>query len=187
MRLAEKIKDALTVNEVLQHYGFKTTNNKMPCPFHREKQASFVVRTDKSWRCYGCGSGGTVIDFVMKLYNINFGQALIRINNDFSLGLTDEKPSASEIKDKRQEYFERRKEEKAAHELYIRLCEKRREKLKSITAFYGVDFLKYENIAGYFYEEKGDLEYIDYLLTIYDEKGEAEFWKLCKALQKNSS
>lgn len=43
------------------------------CPFHNEKTGSFTIYLDQNtfW-CYGCGAGGTVVDFVMRLEGITF-------------------------------------------------------------------------------------------------------------------
>ena len=43
------------------------------CPFHSEKTPSFVVYPDtKSFYCFGCGAGGSVITFVSKLENLTY-------------------------------------------------------------------------------------------------------------------
>ncbi len=43
------------------------------CPFHREKTPSFHISSDKQlYYCFGCGSGGNLIDFVMKIENLDF-------------------------------------------------------------------------------------------------------------------
>ena len=48
---------------------------KYPCPFHAENTPSFVVYEDH-WHCYGsCGRGGDVVDFIMRLRNLNFVDA----------------------------------------------------------------------------------------------------------------
>ena len=46
------------------------------CPFHSEKSASFVIYPTNTYNCFGCGENGDVIDFVMKLNNIDFKEAL---------------------------------------------------------------------------------------------------------------
>ncbi len=43
------------------------------CPFHREKTPSFHISSDKQlFYCFGCGTGGNLIDFVMKIENLDF-------------------------------------------------------------------------------------------------------------------
>jgi DNA primase len=47
------------------------------CPFHNENTASFSITPEKnSWYCFGCGNGGTVIDFVMKYNKVSFVKAI---------------------------------------------------------------------------------------------------------------
>jgi len=45
------------------------------CPFHREKKPSFTVWPGGGWYCFGCGEGGDVIDFIMKILNVDFREA----------------------------------------------------------------------------------------------------------------
>ncbi|MCE5263004.1 MAG: DNA primase [Deltaproteobacteria bacterium] len=47
------------------------------CPFHQEKTPSFNVSPDKQiFYCYGCGEGGDVFSFLMKLNHLTFPEAL---------------------------------------------------------------------------------------------------------------
>lgn len=47
------------------------------CPFHREKTPSFHINSDKQlFYCFGCGSGGNLIDFVKKIENLDFVDAI---------------------------------------------------------------------------------------------------------------
>lgn len=47
------------------------------CPFHNEKTPSFTVfPATKSCYCFGCGSGGDVITFVMRVENLDYVEAL---------------------------------------------------------------------------------------------------------------
>lgn len=75
---------------MLERYGFEVGRaGVMLCPFHSEDTPSFKAYAgSNSWYCYGCGFGGSVIDFVMRLFHLNYSQAVVRIDNDFRLGLT---------------------------------------------------------------------------------------------------
>ena len=47
------------------------------CPFHNEKSPSFSVSPGKQmYYCFGCGTGGNVITFIMEYENYSFGEAL---------------------------------------------------------------------------------------------------------------
>jgi len=64
----------------LYEFSFKkNTTNRIHtnCPFHEEKTPSFVIYLDSnSFYCFGCNEGGDVIDFVQKLHNVSFKEAL---------------------------------------------------------------------------------------------------------------
>jgi DNA primase catalytic core len=50
------------------------------CPFHEDKNPSFVVTPDKNlFHCLGCDAGGSVIDLVMKLDKIEFKEAVQKL------------------------------------------------------------------------------------------------------------
>ena len=47
------------------------------CPFHKEKTPSFHVNRDKQvFHCFGCGQGGGLVQFVMKIEGLDFVEAL---------------------------------------------------------------------------------------------------------------
>ncbi|HEX2527832.1 MAG TPA: DNA primase [Geminicoccus sp.] len=50
------------------------------CPFHKEKSPSFSVVEEKGFfHCFGCGANGSAIDFVMRVENLDFVDALQRL------------------------------------------------------------------------------------------------------------
>ena len=50
------------------------------CPFHNEKTPSFSVSPQKSvFHCFGCGEGGNVIHFLMKIENMPFVEAVEKL------------------------------------------------------------------------------------------------------------
>lgn len=47
------------------------------CPFHGEKTPSFNIYTESgSFYCFGCGAGGDVITFIMKIENLDYVEAV---------------------------------------------------------------------------------------------------------------
>ncbi len=47
------------------------------CPFHGEKTPSFNIYTENgSFYCFGCGVGGDVITFIMKIENLDYMEAV---------------------------------------------------------------------------------------------------------------
>lgn len=135
---AQKIKEAVEMQEIAEIYGFEINRKGfMRCPFHSEKTPSLKVYPGKGgYHCFGCGAHGGVIDFVMEYFRIDFQTAIAKINTDFCLGL----PIGKKI-DRRQQLeiskaaFEAKKErEKAAQE--IEAVKKRYENaLKRFTRF----------------------------------------------------
>ncbi len=70
------------------------------CPFHSEKTPSFTVNPEKKlFKCFGCGEGGTVFNFIMKQESMNFVEAVkfIASKSHIDLPLFDnaKKPSLS--------------------------------------------------------------------------------------------
>lgn len=98
--LAAEIKRALPARDVLEHYGFHPSRTGfLQCPFHQgDKHGSLKVYDgERGWHCFGCGRGGSVINFVMELFGIGFREACLRLNEEFHLGLSDRKPSRAEV------------------------------------------------------------------------------------------
>lgn len=71
------------------------------CPFHGEKTPSFVVTPSReSWKCFGCGLGGDVFNFVMQREGIGFPEALQRLAARAGVEL-DERTTREDARKKR--------------------------------------------------------------------------------------
>ena len=47
------------------------------CPFHSEKTPSFTVTPEKQlFYCFGCGASGNVFNFIMRMENLSFPEAV---------------------------------------------------------------------------------------------------------------
>lgn len=61
------------------------------CPFHSEKTPSFSVSQDKQiFHCFGCGKGGSVINFIMEIENLSFPEAVEFLARRAGLQLPEE-------------------------------------------------------------------------------------------------
>lgn len=186
-RQAEEIKQRLTMREVAEHYGFQVNHaNCIRCPFHAgDRQASLHIYPGTGgFHCFGCGANGSVIDFVMRLFDLNFRQAVLRLNADFQLGLTDSKPDRAA----RSAVLEARREE-----------QRRKARAESNFRFMTNEFHYWKEIRDIFQPvRQGDtvffhpfyveavkrLPYIEYWLDDFIAKGGKEHWETCPFTQE---
>lgn len=123
------IRDNVSAQEIAARYGYQPNRGGyIPCPFHAEKTASLKLHKS-GWYCYGCGKGGSVIDFVMLHESYSFTQAVKAIDENMHLGLLNVKGiylTESMRRDKRQADFDKVKEQfKRAINAAIRVAEGR--------------------------------------------------------------
>ena len=76
----EEIKNRLNLVDIVSEYitlNKTGANYKALCPFHNEKTPSFLLSEDKQiWHCFGCGLGGDLFEFIMKIEAVDFKEAL---------------------------------------------------------------------------------------------------------------
>lgn len=117
-RIADEIKARVTTRQLCELVGLKVDRRgEALCPFHGDSNKSLRVYSDpaRGWYCFGCHRGGTVIDFAMEWYGIDFQQALIRLDADFDLGLPlQRRMTGEEKKAYRRERLEQEKQKKEA-------------------------------------------------------------------------
>ncbi|MBF0553460.1 MAG: DNA primase [Nitrospirae bacterium] len=82
--IREEIKSRIDIVDVISDYvGLKKSGARFKglCPFHAEKTPSFVVSPEKQvFYCFGCGSGGDIITFVMKEEGISYNEAIRKLS-----------------------------------------------------------------------------------------------------------
>ncbi|MFB0971862.1 MAG: CHC2 zinc finger domain-containing protein, partial [Neofamilia sp.] len=85
----EEIKDrADIVSEISNYVDIKKigANYKGLCPFHSEKTPSFTVSPQKQiYKCFGCGEGGNVINFIMKIEGLSFPEACKKLGDAYGV------------------------------------------------------------------------------------------------------
>jgi DNA primase len=81
--LISRIQQANDIVDVIgEHLALKRKGREMIglCPFHDDHRPSFNVNPSKQiFKCFACGAGGNVIQFVQMRENLSFPQALQRL------------------------------------------------------------------------------------------------------------
>lgn len=85
---ANAVRSRVSGEHIAFYYGFHPNRaGFIRCPFHGEKTPSLKVYKTSGWHCFGCGAGGSAIDFVMKMEGLSFGDAVRKIDKEMDLGL----------------------------------------------------------------------------------------------------
>ena len=78
--IIEEVRQSNDIVDVISQYVRLTRKGRNYfglCPFHNEKSPSFSVSPDRQiFHCFGCGVGGNVYTFLMKIDGITFREAL---------------------------------------------------------------------------------------------------------------
>ena len=94
MTVVDEIKSRLDILDVVSQYTQLQRSGrsyKALCPFHTEKTPSFFVFPERqSWRCFGaCATGGDIFGFLMRVENLDFGEALKRLAQKGGVNLAE--------------------------------------------------------------------------------------------------
>ena len=94
----EQVRAGVDVVELISGYvPLKKAGHtyKALCPFHSEKTPSFVVFPGTGrWHCFGCGEGGDIFAFLMKIENLSFVEALRRLADRIGVVVTSSRENA---------------------------------------------------------------------------------------------
>ena len=80
------------------------------CPFHNEKTPSFHVSPEKQvYHCFGCGAGGSVINFIMQAENLTFTDAVKFLGERAGISIPDDNTYDDRASRQRQRLLEANK------------------------------------------------------------------------------
>ncbi len=100
-----EIRSKANIVEVISEYvdlNKRGANYLGLCPFHKEKTPSFSVSESKDmFHCFGCGVGGDVITFVMRMENLGFVEAVKFLADKYNVTLS-QKSENKELIDKKE-------------------------------------------------------------------------------------
>ncbi len=95
--ILQELRDRVDIVELVGRYvdlKKRGANYLGLCPFHNEKTPSFTVSEQKEiFHCFGCGVGGDVISFLMKIENLSFVDAVVKLASMYNIKLEEKSPS----------------------------------------------------------------------------------------------
>ncbi|MCB8964239.1 MAG: DNA primase [Bacteroidales bacterium] len=99
--VVDRIIAASDIVEVVQDYislRKRGVNYLGHCPFHNEKTPSFTVSPSKGiFKCFGCGKGGSVVNFVMEIEHLNYVEALKFLAKKYSIEVVEKEATPEEM------------------------------------------------------------------------------------------
>lgn len=185
----DTIKETLQIGDIVRLYGVEVKRgNQALCPFHNEKTPSFTIfPKTNSFKCFGCGVGGSAIDFVMQMYGTDALEAAKKLDMDYNLGLFEYKASQEEL----QRLSEQQAQREACKGLdeafkgyiskaYSLLCDYLHLLYDWKTEYAPKSMDDWCNVNALFVEACHQLDYIEYLtdfLLTADIDGQIEFYQ----------
>ncbi len=124
----EEIKHRADIVEVVSGYlplKRSGANHLGLCPFHQEKTPSFNVNAARQiFHCFGCGVGGNVFSFLMRMEGLSFPDAVKRLGERLGIEVVEEAttPAEQQRKEERERLF--RINDSAAHFYHMVLKER---------------------------------------------------------------
>jgi DNA primase len=98
-----EVRERANILEVVSDYvSIKKTgrNHKGLCPFHSEKTPSFMVNEEKQiFHCFGCGEGGDVFTFLMKVGHFSFPEAVEALAKRYGIRISPREVSPEKKKE----------------------------------------------------------------------------------------
>lgn len=105
----QEIRERVDIVEVVSSYlplKRSGANHQGLCPFHSEKTPSFNVNAPRQiFHCFGCGVGGNVFSFLMRMEGLSFPEAVRRMGERVGIEVADQELTPAE--ERRREETER--------------------------------------------------------------------------------
>jgi DNA primase len=100
----EEVLSTARVEEVIDDFvnlKKRGSNYTGLCPFHDEKTPSFAVSPAKGiFKCFGCGKGGTALNFIMEHEQLSYTEAIRYLANKYRIELVETEMKQEEVEAK---------------------------------------------------------------------------------------
>ena len=100
----QRILDTAEITEVVGEFVTlrrRGTNMIGLCPFHNEKTPSFNVSPSKGiYKCFGCGKGGSSVNFIMEHEHLSFVESLKWLAKKYHIEVQEKEESPEDIKER---------------------------------------------------------------------------------------
>ena len=97
----DRIRDTADIVDVVSHHvDLKKRGRNFfgLCPFHNEKTPSFSVAPDKGiYHCFGCGNGGSALNFIMEIEKISFVEAVTQLGKKLGIEVQNSGDDSNEF------------------------------------------------------------------------------------------
>lgn len=98
----QEVRERADIVEVISSYltlKKAGANYQGLCPFHSEKTPSFSVNPARqTFHCFGCGVGGDVFGFLMRMEGLSFPEAIVELGKKVGLEIEQRKITPAEEK-----------------------------------------------------------------------------------------
>lgn len=89
-KIVNFINTRVDILKLIRHYGFEPIpdiggKHKMKCMLHNEGTASFFIYPNNSYYCFGCASGGGVINLMMSFEGKTFDEIIEKFRNQIDI------------------------------------------------------------------------------------------------------
>lgn len=121
--MKDEILNYVSMQDVLDKYGIETRNYMFSCPFHGIDKKPSAKAYKNSFYCFSCNQTGDIIEFVEKLFNLSFKEAMQKINIDFNLGLENNNVDYERLKQLKSIENEKKKKRQKLTKQYCKLCD----------------------------------------------------------------
>ncbi len=101
-----EILEAAQIEDVVKdHVSLKRRGSNLIglCPFHNEKTPSFSISPSKNiYKCFGCGEGGTPVNFLMEYLQLSYPEALRNLARRYNIDIEETEDSDEVLAEKQE-------------------------------------------------------------------------------------